>query len=78
MWHQCELHLPLLNAQGVAGSNPVTVGFRQPGSDSSSESDYDEQLAKKVEFCFADVEPQVCPVRGWQHALQTICSQNAE
>ena len=26
----------------------MTVGFRQPGSDSSSESDYDEQLAKKV------------------------------
>ena len=41
-----QLHL--LSVQSVAGSNHVTVGFRQPGSDSSSESDYDEQLAKKV------------------------------
>ena len=31
-----------------AGSNHVSVVMRQPGSDSSSESDYDEQLAKKV------------------------------
>ncbi|CAL5223038.1 g5493 [Coccomyxa viridis] len=39
-----DIHSPSLS---TGGSNPVTVGFRQPGSDSSSESDYDEQLAKK-------------------------------
>lgn len=32
----------------VAGSTHISIGMRQPGSDSSSESDYEEQLVKKV------------------------------
>lgn len=44
----------------------MSVVMRQPGSDSSSESDYDEQLAKKV--CLGSLN-EVCTDQSSAHVI---------